>query len=391
MDNFRPLFLIPCCKSKSNLTQFGSWEDIRKDVKNNNFSILDDYRKQIIKYMAEKPIVELEKCPVNKDIPNCGTLMAIDRYIGLMYSKIDNDLKRQIRNREIDNIWIVSALMGLILPTDLIPNYELRMQDKGPNEAFIYDYWNTAFCNREVKQLLTNQLKQFSSIYCLLSNTTGYAYSVKNLLNGHDAYLIKSKSIGMDNIFSDWANILNDDYLSNPDTTQAINDIVMKNNCELIPMNNNLNKNKEKEMTSLKVIKHDEINRIENNSGKKSDEIRNTINEEIIKPAREKGIKNITITVKDIVELCKYPNRAPNINSVLRGSKLQELCKIKVIGTEGNTSSNKGEYRYEILNSNSAESSEVSTELSIIYCNKCGKENPKDANYCSKCGCKLTF
>ncbi len=69
----------------------------------------------------------LEKAiDVNKKILNSKTMPAIERYTGVVYDAIDY---QTIKNKpEFDNkVLIVSGLFGLVRPTDLIPNYRLKI------------------------------------------------------------------------------------------------------------------------------------------------------------------------------------------------------------------------------------------------------------------------
>ena len=69
----------------------------------------------------------LEKAiTANKDVLNSETMPAIERYTGVVYDAIDyQSLKNKTDFDE--RVLIVSGLFGLVSPTDLIPNYRLKI------------------------------------------------------------------------------------------------------------------------------------------------------------------------------------------------------------------------------------------------------------------------
>ncbi|NDV21312.1 YaaA family protein [Desulfovibrio sp. JC022] len=69
----------------------------------------------------------LEKAvTVNKEVLNSKTMPAIKRYTGVVYDAIDY---QTLKNKsDFDKkVLIVSGLFGLVIPTDLIPNYRLKI------------------------------------------------------------------------------------------------------------------------------------------------------------------------------------------------------------------------------------------------------------------------
>ncbi|WP_419780722.1 YaaA family protein [Maridesulfovibrio sp.] len=69
----------------------------------------------------------LEKAiAVNKEILISKTMPAIDRYTGVVYDAIDY---QTLKNKSDFNkkVLIISGLFGLVSPTDLIPNYRLKI------------------------------------------------------------------------------------------------------------------------------------------------------------------------------------------------------------------------------------------------------------------------
>lgn len=69
----------------------------------------------------------LEKAiTVNKEILSSKTMPAIERYTGVVYDAIEY---QTLKNKSDFNsrVLIVSGLFGLVRPTDLIPNYRLKI------------------------------------------------------------------------------------------------------------------------------------------------------------------------------------------------------------------------------------------------------------------------
>ncbi|ACS78935.1 YaaA family protein [Maridesulfovibrio salexigens] len=69
----------------------------------------------------------LEKAiATNKEVLNSETMPAIERYTGVVYDAIDY---QTLKNKsDFDKkVSIVSGLFGLVSPTDLIPNYRLKI------------------------------------------------------------------------------------------------------------------------------------------------------------------------------------------------------------------------------------------------------------------------
>ncbi|MHC1599265.1 MAG: peroxide stress protein YaaA [Candidatus Methanospirareceae archaeon] len=70
---------------------------------------------------------------------NVVTEEAIERYNGNLYSELSRNIKGQLQSNGFDIVLIVSALMGIISPTDLIPDYELMMNDQIPEFEEIWE------------------------------------------------------------------------------------------------------------------------------------------------------------------------------------------------------------------------------------------------------------
>lgn len=69
----------------------------------------------------------LEKAvAVNEDVLSSQTMPAIERYTGVVYDAIDYPSLENKSDFD-EKVRIVSALFGLVRPTDLIPNYRLKI------------------------------------------------------------------------------------------------------------------------------------------------------------------------------------------------------------------------------------------------------------------------
>lgn len=73
----------------------------------------------------------------NKSILSSKTMPAIDRYTGVVYSAIDySSFNQKEQIFFADHVRIVSAVFGLVKPTDLIPEYKLKIDKLGADK-----YW----------------------------------------------------------------------------------------------------------------------------------------------------------------------------------------------------------------------------------------------------------
>lgn len=116
------IYLITCCKEKD------SNGVINSSVFNLSFNeLLGNCRKELIAHYEQTyGQLNWNKC-----------MTAIDRYKGrTLYSE---EVKNAIQKRN-SKVLIVSALFGIIKPNDLIPNYNLKMDDK-INGIYVFDFW----------------------------------------------------------------------------------------------------------------------------------------------------------------------------------------------------------------------------------------------------------
>ena len=69
----------------------------------------------------------LEKAmAANKDVLSSKTMPAIERYTGVVYDAVDYQTL-QSKSDFDEKVLIISGLFGLVRPTDLIPNYRLKI------------------------------------------------------------------------------------------------------------------------------------------------------------------------------------------------------------------------------------------------------------------------
>lgn len=106
------------------------------------------------------------------------------------------------------------------------------------------------------------------------------------------------------------------------------------------------------------------------------DEIREYVKRNYIEPARNKGEEKITINAGE-VDIRMRLGRVPNVNNALI-RKLEELCKVRLIKTEGNLQSTTGTYTYEIL----SKAKEEGNEPTVIPDDKVKEEIIKPKMFC---------
>ncbi|NMX22103.1 hypothetical protein C5S30_06685 [ANME-1 cluster archaeon GoMg4] len=171
-------------------------------------------------------------------IPECKTIKAINRYNGNLYSELSLDIKEQLQSDEIDNVLIVSALMGILSPTDLIPDYELMMSDKSPNNRKVWVSWRETFAIEEVKQPLQKIFSKFDYVYCLMSTTTGYVDSVAELLFDRSSYCIIPQESGQTNKLRSWGSVLNEVLLNGFNSPDEVKKVAETYNCKMVELDN---------------------------------------------------------------------------------------------------------------------------------------------------------
>ncbi len=248
----KSLFIIPCSSAKLSGGNRRLWNEVRLNQESNKFKFLDNYRLKMIDFYSglsqenalnyyknrgsgEDRIRKVLKAwQKNLKIHEGKTVMAIDRYNGNLYKALNISLRRQLRGYELDNVFIVSALMGIIAPSDLIPDYELMMSDKTSENKKVWGFWKNTFAVTDIEHMINKLFSGFDYIYCLLSTTTGYLDSVIGLLYNHASFVIKSSESGSGSISRSWGRVLNEVLLnqaSSPDDVERISNV---NNCKMI-------------------------------------------------------------------------------------------------------------------------------------------------------------
>ena len=155
------VYLITCCKEKN------SGGNLISSHLNLSFNeTLVECRKKLIS------IYENIHGPLNWN--QC--MPAIDRYEGrTLYS---SEVKNVIKNNS-SKVLILSALFGILKPNDLIPNYNLKMNDI-INGSFLYNFWREKCeeCEKCILNtvLIQNNLNQNIKYINLLSKNYQYAF-----------------------------------------------------------------------------------------------------------------------------------------------------------------------------------------------------------------------
>ena len=252
------LFFIPCCSTKTEGGDYPAWDDVRYDQKLNEFQLLDNYRLQLIHFYSNLSLDDAFICLKNRGntedirrknakhawqtnlkILESRTMQAIDRYQGYLYKSINGNLIGQFGRNQITNVIIVSALLGLISPTDLIPNYELMMIVKIENKE-VWRFWMNILLNEKIRNKLKLLFSKFDYFYCLLSRSTGYINSVANLLPSYSSYIIIPKKSGQINKLRSWGDVLSEALLNKAYFPNDVEYIAQKYECEMEPLNSRM-------------------------------------------------------------------------------------------------------------------------------------------------------
>lgn len=245
----KSLILIPCCSRKRADGNNKEWGEVKQHQESNKFQFLNDAREKMIDFysnltesnglnnyqrggdnQAEKRAEAWQK---NLNIPQSRTMKAIDRYSGNLYSILSDDIKISLGCGDIKNVWIVSALMGIIAPTDLIPDYNLMMGDKSPADISVWKFWKNEFNNDNVELQLRNLFSKYEYVYCLLSTTTGYFNSVKDIFLNSNLYCVIPRENGQRNKLMSWGKVLNDAIIESAYAPDDVRIIAERHNCNL--------------------------------------------------------------------------------------------------------------------------------------------------------------
>jgi len=145
----------------------------------------------------------------NKNILSQKTLPAIERYSGVVYKGIDYE---SLKNKRLfdEHVRIISGLFGVIKPTDLIPNYKLKMNRtyKVWREHILFDdsYFIYDLLPQEHKKAVS-YTKGVRIEFSIIKNG-------KKIPAGHNGKLIKGKFIRWltEHNFSDFAQFKEDGF-----------------------------------------------------------------------------------------------------------------------------------------------------------------------------------
>ena len=250
----KPLFVIPCCSAKEAGGPNPPWAGIRRDPGANRFTFLDDHRLRLIDFYSglseenaaryyrhrgsSKKVARAWR--KNLGIRQSGTMEATIRYRGNLYKAIDKEVLKRLRAGVIDNVLIVSALMGIITPNDQIPDYELMMMDLSPTATAVWEFWTKVFATSDSSQSLVSVFSQFSPVYCLMSTTTGYVRAVTDILSDRCAYSIVPEEPGQTNKSASWGRVLSDALLDGRGTLQEIKATAESHHCSVVELGSQL-------------------------------------------------------------------------------------------------------------------------------------------------------
>jgi cytoplasmic iron level regulating protein YaaA (DUF328/UPF0246 family) len=150
--------LLPPSEDKaSGGTDNRSWLEIAHVPTMNSFSALNEARHTLIKALhltLNQPEPMLEQIfrvkgdtlaaavEANWRLPGGPILAAVRRYTGVMYDHLDYvNMSRATREAFEKNAILFSGVWGILRPTDLIPDYKLKIDAKLPDLGKVSTYW----------------------------------------------------------------------------------------------------------------------------------------------------------------------------------------------------------------------------------------------------------
>jgi cytoplasmic iron level regulating protein YaaA (DUF328/UPF0246 family) len=133
------------------------WSQVVDHRSTNAFCELDMSRRQVIAALhavLDQPVDDLAKLfhvkderldeaiRTNRQLPDGPLLPAIQRYSGVMFDFLDYDgMAAPYRSAFDEHAILFSGLWGLLRPTDLIPDYKLKMDAKLPQIGKVSAFW----------------------------------------------------------------------------------------------------------------------------------------------------------------------------------------------------------------------------------------------------------
>jgi len=134
---------------------------------------------------------------------------AMVRYTGHFYQTLEQNIREFLVQGQIDNVYVVSALMGLLQPSDKIPDYELMMNDRSTDNGTVKKYWAQSLGHDDFCQAFEQNCPNLEYAYCFLSRWTGYLDAVRPLLKTYEAFYIDTRRRGLVTVERIWGQGLN--------------------------------------------------------------------------------------------------------------------------------------------------------------------------------------
>ena len=147
-----PLILLPPSEGKATGGKGEPWQ-----AGTTSFTALDGDRALVIRRLATamrgsvaarskllgvKGLALAAATDANLRITSSPTLPAIERYTGVLYAALDpSTLPPRVRARLACQVITFSALWGLVSPTDLIPDYKLKMSASLAHTGRLASFW----------------------------------------------------------------------------------------------------------------------------------------------------------------------------------------------------------------------------------------------------------
>ena len=180
----KSLFVISCsaCKSRVHIGS-GKWFDMIDDPVSSAFQEFAPLRRELANYYSnidseegarriyrgfinQNPSRWENAWKTNLELPSSGTNLAIQRYTGHLYKQLDCTVIQALADRIISNVMIISALHGPTLPSDMIPYYDLTMQDEWKDGNKLGDKW-PRWVRDSSGQQIREFLARFNTIYVM--------------------------------------------------------------------------------------------------------------------------------------------------------------------------------------------------------------------------------
>jgi len=167
-----------------------AWPDIAGDPASNAFATLDPRRRELIAALQgalkSEPTPALQKLfgvkgealataiATNQQLPGGPLLPAIERYTGVMFDFMEvATLPAPARQAFDKHAILFSGLWGLLRPTDLIPDYKLKMDARLPGIGNAALFWRP-----EISRTL-NEIVEGQVVWDLLPGAHGKAWDHK--------------------------------------------------------------------------------------------------------------------------------------------------------------------------------------------------------------------